>query len=43
METTDHVKYIGLNIDSSLSGASIVNNITGKVNSRLKCLYRHSD
>ena len=32
IESTDHVKYmyLGLNIDSSLSGETIVNNITGK-------------
>ena len=33
------VKYLGLNIDQSLSGEVIVNNIIKKVNSRLKFLY----
>ena len=42
-ESTDHVKYLGLNIDSSLSDETIVNNFIGKVNSRLKFLYRHKD
>ena len=34
------VKYLGLNLDNFLSGETIANNITGKVNSRLKFLYR---
>ena len=43
IESTKQVKYLGLNIDSNLSGESIVNNILGKVNARLKFLYRHGD
>ena len=34
------VKYLGVNLDNFLSGEAIANSIIGKVNSRLKFLYR---
>ena len=37
------VKYLGLQLDDDLSGESIVNEITKKVNSRLRFLYRYKD
>lgn len=37
------VKYLGLEIDSTLSGEKIVNSIVKRTNSRLKFLYRNSD
>jgi hypothetical protein len=37
------VKYLGLNIDQSLSGEVIVNNKIKKANSRLKFLYRQAN
>lgn len=43
IESTKSVKYLGLNIDDSLSGESIVNCILTKVNSRLKFLYRQAN
>ena len=36
------VKYLGLKLDQSLSGESIVNSIVSKCSSILKFLYRHS-
>ena len=36
------VKYLGLNLDSTLSGESIVSTITQKATSRLKFLYRYN-
>ena len=36
------VKYLGLNIDQTLSGEKIMDNIVQKVNSRLKFLYRQA-
>ncbi|CAG2222199.1 unnamed protein product [Mytilus edulis] len=36
------VKYLGLNIDNSLSGEFFLNNIIQKINSRLKFLYRQA-
>ena len=35
IDTTDHVKYLGLTIKNNLSVEYIVNNILGKVNARL--------
>jgi len=37
------VKYLGLVIDNTLSGESIVQNIISKVNGKLKFLYRHNN
>ena len=37
------VKYLGLKLDSILSGNSIVDNIVSKSTSRLKFLYRHAN
>ena len=37
------VKYLGLQLDEELSGESIVKEITKKVNSRLRFLYRYKD
>ena len=42
IKSTQSVKYLGLNIDNTLSGETIVNNIVSKVNSRLKFLYRQA-
>jgi hypothetical protein len=39
---TNLVKYLGLYINSDLSGETIVNNIITKVNAKLKCLFRQS-
>lgn len=39
---TNLVKYLGLYINSDLSGETIVNNIISKVNAKLKFLYRQS-
>ena len=36
------VKYLGLNLDSTLSGESIVSTITQKATSRVKFLYRYN-
>jgi len=36
------VKYLGLVIDNTLSGESIVQNIISKVSGKLKFLYRHN-
>ena len=36
------VKYLGVNLDSTLSGESIVSTITKKATSRLKFLYRYN-
>jgi len=37
------VKYLGLVIDNTLSGESIVQNTISKVNGTLKFLYRHNN
>ena len=37
------VKYLGVTLDSCLSGDSIASNIVKKANGRLKFLYRHQD
>ncbi|MCU7801436.1 MAG: hypothetical protein KZQ70_15225, partial [gamma proteobacterium symbiont of Lucinoma myriamae] len=42
IESTNSVKYLGLNIDNLLSGELVVNSIISKVNARLKFLYRQS-
>ena len=41
VKRVNFVKYLGLTIDSTLSGDSIVSNITEKATSRLKFLYRY--
>ena len=41
IESTSSVKYLGVCIDDTLSGDSIVNSIVSKVNSRLKFMYRN--
>ena len=42
IQSTDHVKYLGVYIDNLLSGDFIVDNIVHKVNGRLKFLYRQA-
>ena len=42
IKSTDHVKYLGVYIDNSLSGDLIVESVVQKVNSRLKFLYRQA-
>ena len=42
INATDHVKYLGVYIDNSLSGELIVDSVVQKVNSRLKFLYRQA-
>jgi hypothetical protein len=37
------VKYLGVTLDSTLSGESVATNIIKKANGRLKFLYRYSD
>ena len=43
IQPKDTVKYLGLKIDSDLSGTSAVDNIINKCTSRLKFFYRHKD
>ena len=40
IQSVESVKYLGLDLDQSLSGTTIVNNIVKKTSSRLKFLYR---
>ena len=42
IKSTDHVKYLGVYIDNSLSGDYIVDSVAKKVNGRLKFLYRQA-
>ena len=42
IKAQDSVRYLGLFIDNQMNCEKIVNSIIGKVNSRLKCLYRHA-
>ena len=42
IKSTDHVKYLGVYIDNSLSGDYIVDSVVKKVNGRLKFLYRQA-
>ena len=42
IQSTDHVKYLGVYIDSSLRGDYIVDSVVKKVNGRLKFLYRQA-
>ena len=42
INATEHVKYLGVYIDNSLSGDLIVDSVVQKVNSRLKFLYRQA-
>ena len=42
IQSTDHVKYLGVYIDNLLSGDYIVDTIVQKVNGRLKFLYRQA-
>ena len=43
IKPSDMVKYLGLKIDSTLSGDKIVDSILTKCHSRLKFLYRYKD
>ena len=43
IESTSSVKYLGLVLDNTLSSESCANDIIKKVNSRIKCLYRHGN
>lgn len=43
IQNVKSVKYLGLQLDEELSGESIVKEITKKVNSRLRFLYRYKD
>ena len=43
IQNVKNVKYLGLQLDEELSGESIVKEITKKVNSRLRFLYRYKD
>ena len=43
IQNVKKVKYLGLQLDEELSGESIVNEISKKVNSRLRFLYRYKD
>ena len=42
IKAQNSVKYLGLFIDNQMNCEKIVNSIIGKVNSRLKFLYRHA-
>ena len=42
IKASPEVKYLGLKLDKSLTGTSIVNSIVAKCTSRLKFMYRHS-
>ena len=42
IKAQDSVKYLGFFIDNHMNCEKIVNSIIGKVNSRLKFLYRHA-
>lgn len=37
------MKYLGLDINNSLSGKSVINNIKQKINLRLKFIYKQSN
>ena len=41
-EASTCVKYLGLDLDQTLSGEATVNTIVNKVNSRVKFLYRQA-
>ena len=43
IQNVKSVKYLGLQLDEDLAGESIVNEISKKVNSRLRFLYRYKD
>ena len=43
INNVNEVKYLGLQIDSNLSGENAVMNILKKANARLKFLYRYKD
>ena len=43
INTSQSVKYLGVTLDSTLSGEFIATNIIKKASGRLKFLYRHSD
>ena len=40
IEATDQIKYLGLKIDQDMAGISMAQSALGKINSRLKFLYR---
>ena len=41
IKSQESVKYLGINIDQSVSGEAIANNIIQKANSRMKFMYRN--
>ena len=43
INNSSSVKYLGVNLDNTLSGESIASNIIKKASGRLKFLYRHSN
>jgi hypothetical protein len=43
VKPSETVKYLGLKIDSTVSGDKIVDSIVSKCNSRLKFMYRYKD
>ncbi len=42
IKTTTGVKYLGVNLDNTLSGEGILDNIVKKSSGRIKLLYRHA-
>ncbi len=42
VKTTTEVKYMGVNLDNTLSGEGILDNIVKKCSGRIKCLYRQA-
>jgi len=42
IKSQDNIKYLGVSMDSTLSGESMVNSVINKVSGRLKFLYRHA-
>ncbi len=42
IKTTTEVKYLGVNLDNSLSGEGILDNIVKKCSGRIKFLYRQA-
>ena len=43
INNSSSVKYLGVNLDNTLSGDSIASNVIKKASGRLKFLYRHSN
>ncbi len=42
IKTITEVKYLGMNVDNSLSGEEILDNIVKKCSGRIKFLYRQA-